>query len=47
MGDNPKQSTDSRNFGPIDLSQIVGKIILIIPKENLGWLYSIAAWLQK
>ncbi|TCS39047.1 signal peptidase I [Reinekea marinisedimentorum] len=47
LGDNPKHSTDSRNLGPINLRQIVGKVFLTIPKENLGWLYSIAAWLQK
>ena len=26
-GDNKKQSTDSRNFGPIDKSQLIGKVI--------------------
>ncbi|TCS36379.1 signal peptidase I [Reinekea marinisedimentorum] len=46
LGDNPKHSTDSRNFGPIDPSQIVGKVFFTIPKENLGWLYSMAAWLK-
>ena len=27
QGDNGKESTDSRNFGPVDKSQLVGKII--------------------
>lgn len=26
-GDNKKESTDSRNFGPIDKSEIVGKVV--------------------
>jgi signal peptidase I len=47
LGDNPKHSTDSRNFGPIEPSQIVGRVIFTIPKEKLGWLYLIAELLQK
>lgn len=27
MGDNVKESIDSRSFGPLDKSQIIGKII--------------------
>ena len=27
IGDNKKESTDSRKFGPIDKSQIIGKVI--------------------
>ena len=27
LGDNPKESTDSRNFGPIRKEQIIGKVI--------------------
>ena len=27
QGDNQKESTDSRKFGPIDKSQIIGKVI--------------------
>lgn len=26
-GDNPKESKDSRHFGPVDKSQILGKVI--------------------
>lgn len=29
-GDNKKMSTDSRTFGPILLSEIVGKVVLIV-----------------
>lgn len=29
-GDNQKKSTDSRNFGPIDKSEIIGKVIFIM-----------------
>ena len=29
MGDNERESTDSRNFGPIERSKIVGKVIFI------------------
>lgn len=29
-GDNEKESTDSRNFGAIDKSEIVGKVILVV-----------------
>lgn len=29
MGDNKTESTDSRNFGPIDESEIVGKVIFV------------------
>lgn len=28
-GDNKKESTDSRSFGPIDKSKIIGKVIFI------------------
>lgn len=36
-GDNKQQSTDSRNFGPIDKSEIVGKVIYIVrvTSENI------------
>ena len=27
LGDNEKESTDSRKFGPIDKSQIIGKVV--------------------
>ncbi len=27
MGDNKKESTDSRNFGPISKEEIIGKVI--------------------
>ncbi len=27
LGDNKKESTDSRHFGPVDRSQILGKVI--------------------
>ncbi len=27
QGDNKKESTDSRHFGPVDKSQIVGKVV--------------------
>ena len=29
QGDNQKESTDSRNFGPIDKSEIIGKVIFV------------------
>ncbi len=29
-GDNEKESTDSKNFGPIGRSEIVGKVILVV-----------------
>jgi len=28
LGDNPKESIDSRNFGPVKTEQIIGKIFL-------------------
>jgi len=28
-GDNQKESTDSRNFGPIGKSEIIGKVIFV------------------
>jgi nickel-type superoxide dismutase maturation protease len=31
VGDNPKESTDSRQFGWIDTDQILGKVIYIYP----------------
>lgn len=27
IGDNKKESTDSRNFGPVDRAQIIGKVL--------------------
>ena len=30
QGDNKKESTDSRNFGLIDKSEIIGKVILVV-----------------
>lgn len=27
VGDNKAQSTDSRHFGPVDISQVIGKVI--------------------
>lgn len=27
VGDNKDQSTDSRHFGPIDLDQVIGKVV--------------------
>lgn len=29
-GDNKQSSTDSRSFGPIDKSKIIGKVILVV-----------------
>lgn len=29
-GDNKQKSTDSRKFGPIDRSEIIGKVILVV-----------------
>ncbi|MBI2019475.1 S26 family signal peptidase [Candidatus Daviesbacteria bacterium] len=30
QGDNAPESTDSRDFGPIDKSKIVGKVIVVV-----------------
>lgn len=30
IGDNQQESTDSRNFGPTDKSEIIGKVIFIM-----------------
>lgn len=30
QGDNNKESTDSRSFGPILISEIVGKVVLVV-----------------
>jgi signal peptidase I len=39
MGDNRNRSTDSRSFGPIKKSKIVGRAILRIwPVDRLGFL---------
>jgi signal peptidase I len=39
MGDNRTGSTDSRRFGPIDESAIVGRAFLRIwPLNDIGWL---------
>jgi signal peptidase I len=39
MGDNRTHSDDSRNYGPIDESQIVGKgLVLIWPPGDIGGL---------
>lgn len=34
LGDNEKESTDSRHFGPIDKSQILGKVIYYLHGRN-------------
>lgn len=34
VGDNKKESTDSRHFGPIDQSQILGKVIYYLHGRN-------------
>lgn len=34
LGDNKKESTDSRHFGPIDQSQILGKVIYYLHGRN-------------
>jgi nickel-type superoxide dismutase maturation protease len=35
-GDNQKESTDSRDFGPIDMDQIVGKIVYGVNKQSFS-----------
>lgn len=30
QGDNAEESTDSRDFGPIDQSAIIGKVVLVV-----------------
>ncbi len=30
QGDNGEESTDSRDFGPIDQSEIIGKVVLVV-----------------
>lgn len=29
-GDNKRESTDSRSFGPVDKSEIVGKVVFVV-----------------
>ncbi|MBI2086539.1 S26 family signal peptidase [Candidatus Daviesbacteria bacterium] len=29
-GDNKRESTDSRSFGPIDKSEIIGKVVFVV-----------------
>ena len=33
-GDNEKESTDSRHFGPVDQSQILGKVLYYLHGRN-------------
>ncbi len=30
IGDNPTKSTDSRNFGKIDVSDLIGRVVIIL-----------------
>lgn len=34
QGDNEKESTDSRHFGPINKSQIIGKVIYVVSNQG-------------
>lgn len=34
-GDNPKESTDSREFGPVSMDQVVGKVVYSSYGQNI------------
>lgn len=36
VGDNRTESTDSRHFGPVDISQIIGKVIYYLHDSKAG-----------
>lgn len=36
VGDNEKESTDSRHFGPVDISQVIGKVIYYFHDSKTG-----------
>ena len=37
-GDNPSASTDSRHFGPVDRSQLAGRVVYRYgPRDRTGW----------
>lgn len=47
LGDNRCSSTDSRHFGPIDVSRISGAVVLKVIPANLNLIWILKNWMRE
>lgn len=43
LGDNAAVSIDSRSFGPVPETELVGRVLFVIPQRTLVWVIALAA----